>query len=134
LYLSIERILKPRLGHLEFWRTIGGKITLALTTYLLVNITWVFFRAQDFPTAWRMLTSILLLNRSGTPVLSTWFLLSAGLTILAMLIVHWRMRHRTLHEEVQRWPALPVGIAWGAMLWLIVTTQGGGNAFIYFQF
>lgn len=134
LYLSVERLLKPRLGQLAFWRTAGGKITLALITYFLVNITWVFFRAQDFSTAWRMLSSMLLLNRSGAPVLTTYFLITGGLTIVAMLIVHWRMRHQTLHEEVQRWPALAVGGAWGAMVWLIVSTQGGGNAFIYFQF
>ena len=107
---------------------------LALITYFLVNITWVFFRAQDFGTAWRMISSMLLLDRSGVPVLSSYFLITASATVAAMLLVHWRMRHQTLHEEVQRWPALLVGLAWGAMLWLIVTTQGGGNAFIYFQF
>ncbi len=134
LYLCLERILKPRLGHLAFWRSMGGKITLALITYFLVNLTWVFFRAQDFATAWRMLSSMLLLNRAGGPVLTTYFLVTALGTIAAMLVVHWRMRHQTLHEEVQRWPAPVLGLAWGAMLWLIVTTQGGGNAFIYFQF
>ncbi len=134
MYLGAERWLKPRLGQLEFWRTAGEKITLALITYFLVNITWVFFRAQDFSTAWWMLSSMLLLNRSGAPVLATYFLITGGLTIAAMLIAHWRMRHQTLHEEVQRWPALAVGGVWGALLWLIVTTQGGGNAFIYFQF
>ncbi len=134
LYLGAERWLKPRLGQLEFWRTAGGKIALALITYFLVNLTWVFFRAQDFGTAWRMLSSMLLLNRTGAPVLTTYFLVTAGATVAAMLLAHWRMRHQTLHQEVQRWPALAVGGAWGVMLWLIVTTQGGGNAFIYFQF
>jgi hypothetical protein len=35
---------------------------------------------------------------------------------------------------VERWPAPVVGAAWGALLFLIVVTQGGSNAFIYFQF
>jgi alginate O-acetyltransferase complex protein AlgI len=133
LYLCGERVLKARFGETAFWRTLGGRLALALITYFLVNITWVFFRAQDFATAWRMITSMLFI-RSGAPVLSSYFIITAALTIAAMLLVHWRMRHQTLHEEVQRWPALLVGIAWGAMLWLIVTAQGGGNAFIYFQF
>ena len=134
LYLCIERMLKARFGEVAFWRTLGGRIALALITYFLVNITWVFFRAQDFATAWRMIRSMLLLDWSGAPVLNGYFLITAGATVAAMLLVHWRMRHQTLHEEVQRWPALAVGLAWGAMLWLIITTQGGGNAFIYFQF
>ncbi len=134
LYLCAERWLKPRLGGWSFWSTLGGRLTLALITYFLVNITWVFFRAQEFTTARRMLTSMLLLDRSGAPVLSSFFLITALGTVAGMLIAHWRMRHQTLHEEVQRWPAALVGVVWGAMLWLIVTTQGGGNAFIYFQF
>jgi len=133
-YLCAERWLKPRLGHLAVWGTVGGKIALALLTYFLVNLTWVFFRAQDFSTARRMITSMLLIDGSGKPVLTMWFVISAAAVIAVMLITHWRLRHQTLHEEVQRWPALAVGTAWGAMLWLIVTTQGGGNAFIYFQF
>ena len=134
LYLCVERMLKARFGEVALWQTLGGRLTLALITYFLVNITWVFFRAQDFATAWRMIRSMLLLDRSGAPVLSSYFLITAGATVAAMLLVHWRMRHQTLHEEVQRWPALTVGLAWGAMLWLIITAQGGGNAFIYFQF
>lgn len=134
LYLCAERWLKPRVGHFALWNTLGGKITLALVTYFLVNLTWVFFRAQDFASAQRMMTSMLFLNRGGAPLLPSWFIISTVGTIGAMLIVHWRMRHQTLHEEVQRWPAALVGLAWGAMLWMIVTTQGGGNAFIYFQF
>lgn len=134
LYLCAERWLKPRVGHFALWSTLGGKITLALITYFLVNLTWVFFRAQDFASAQRMMTSMLFLDRGGAPLLSSWFIITTVGTISAMLIVHWRMRHQTLHEEVQRWPAALVGLAWGAMLWMIVTTQGGGNAFIYFQF
>ncbi|MEO5721952.1 MAG: MBOAT family O-acyltransferase, partial [Chthoniobacterales bacterium] len=134
LYLCAERLLKPRFGQFPLWRTRGGKIVLALFTYFLINLTWVFFRAQDFTTARRLLTSMLLLDRSGAPLLSSWFIISTVGVIATMLAVHWRMRQQTLHEEVQRWPAVAVGLAWGVMLWMIVTTQGGGNAFIYFQF
>ncbi|MBA2433031.1 MAG: hypothetical protein H0V56_13105 [Chthoniobacterales bacterium] len=77
---------------------------------------------------------MLLLDRSGGPVLTTYLMLSAVVVITGMLIVHWRMRNQALHEEVQRWPAVLVGAAWGVMLFLIAITQGGSNAFIYFQF
>ena len=134
VYLCAERFLRARIGHLEIWKTIPARIGLALLTYALVNITWVFFRAQNFATASRMLTSMLFIDGSGKPILTTWFLLSATVTIAGMLIVHWRMRHRAFHDEVARMPAVAVGVLWGVMLFLIVITQGGGNAFIYFQF
>ncbi len=31
---------------------------LAMFTFFLINVTWVFFRAADFSTAWRLLTSM----------------------------------------------------------------------------
>jgi alginate O-acetyltransferase complex protein AlgI len=134
LYLSAERFLTARIGHLTLWRTLPAKIALALITYGLVNITWVFFRARDFGTASRMLRSMLGIERTGAPVLTTWFALTGAITIAAMLVVHWHMRNRALHAEVQRFPSLAVGAVWGLMLFLIAITHGGSNAFIYFQF
>ena len=133
LYLCAERWLRPRLGHLPAWRTWAGKLALAALTYFLVCLTWVFFRAQDFPTAWRLLRSMLG-TQSGEPLLPTWGVLSAALTMTCMLAVHWHMRNRMLHAEIDRLPAPALGLMWGGMLFLIAITQGGGNAFIYFQF
>lgn len=133
-YLAAERWLKPRLGHIALWRTWPGQLALGLVTYFLVNITWVFFRAPDFGTAWRMLRGMLLVDATGKPVLPTYSVFSASLVVLAIVTTHWYMRDRALHVEVQRLPVPVIGAAWGAMLWLIVVMQGGGNAFIYFQF
>jgi alginate O-acetyltransferase complex protein AlgI len=134
LYLAAERLLKARFGEVSFWRTLPAKIMLAAVTYFLVNITWVFFRAQDFSTAARVLSSMLLIDRTGAPLLSTWLLGSSLLTIACMLFAHWMMRDDHLHSVAQRVPATAVGLAWGLMLFVIVITQGGSNAFIYFQF
>lgn len=134
LYLGVERFLRGRVGHRPLWSTLPSKIALALLTYLLINITWVFFRAQDFATATRMLRSMLLIDRAGAPVLTTWLVLSVTVTTILMLLVHWMMRNQQLHSVVQRMPAAVVGAGWGVMLFLIVITQGGSNAFIYFQF
>jgi alginate O-acetyltransferase complex protein AlgI len=101
---------------------------------VLVNVTWVFFRAQDFATAWRILRSMLFLHRTGEPILNTYLVVTASATILIMLVIHWLMRERNLHQVAARMPAAVVGLIWGAMLFLIVITQGGSNAFIYFQF
>jgi alginate O-acetyltransferase complex protein AlgI len=134
LYLCVERFLRERIGHMPVWKTVPAKIALALLTYFLVNLTWVFFRAQDFPTAWRLISSMLLFQGGGGPLLTTWFIVSTAVVIGAMLVAHWRMRHRTFHDEVARVPAPVVGLAFGLMLFLIAIAQGGSNAFIYFQF
>jgi alginate O-acetyltransferase complex protein AlgI len=133
-YLVIERFLRQRIGNWAIWQHVGSRLGLALLTYALVNITWVFFRAQDFDGASRVLGAMLLLVRDGAPVLNTWLLWSSALTMLAMLSVHGYMRERELHAQVQRLPGWLVGVLWGGMAFLIAITQGGSDAFIYFQF
>jgi alginate O-acetyltransferase complex protein AlgI len=133
LYLAVERFVQRRFagsGPLS----LPAKIALGLLTYFLVNITWVFFRAQDFPAAWRILRSMLGIHRSGEPILNTYLAVSAAVTIGIMLVIHWTMRNRNLHDVAAKLPAAVVGLIWGVMLFLIVITQGGSNAFIYFQF
>ncbi len=134
LFLSVERFLQRRLGASPIWSTLPVKIVLALFTYLLVNITWVFFRAQDFTTAARMLRSMLWIDSTGAPLLNAWLVISSSVTIGSMLLIHWLMRDRDLHQVAERLPAAAVGLIWGIMLFLIAITQGGSNAFIYFQF
>ena len=134
LYLSIERVLKAQFGEQAIWRTTWAKIGLALFTYALVNITWVFFRARDFTGASRLLRSMLFIDRSGAPLLDSYALISAIATISALVVTHWFMRERTLHDTAARVPAPAIGMAWGMMLFLVAITQGGSSAFIYFQF
>jgi len=133
-YLCIERFLRGRIGHWPVWERWLTRIALALLTYVLVNLTWVFFRAQDFPTAWRVLSAMLLVDTNGKPLLDTWAAWSTAVTIGMMLVVHWWMRSRELHAEVQRVPAWLVGLVCGAMMFLIAITQSDSDAFIYFQF
>jgi alginate O-acetyltransferase complex protein AlgI len=134
LYLCVERLLRAQVGHLEVWQHLWARVGLALLTYLLVNIAWVFFRAQDFPTAWRMLSSMLMLDTAGRPVLNSMMITSTVITIALMLTTHWSMRHRQLHHVVERLPAAVVGLVWGGMLLLMAMSHGGSDAFIYFQF
>ncbi|HEX5632185.1 MAG TPA: MBOAT family O-acyltransferase [Gemmatimonadales bacterium] len=134
LYLVAERLLRQRVGHLAVWSTVPARAGLALLTYALVNVTWVFFRARDFPAASRMLSSMLGLATGGEPVLNTWRVLSAAVAVGGIVLAHAYMRERELHREVQRLPVLAAGALWGVMAFLIAITQGGSDAFIYFQF
>jgi alginate O-acetyltransferase complex protein AlgI len=132
-YLAVERLLRERFGGMMLAGSLGFRIFLALLTYALVNLTWVFFRAQDFPSAWRMLRSMLGAT-GGEPVLPTVHVVEVVVVIALMLIVHWTMRNRSVEDVVSRSPAWLLAMVWAGMLFAIVITQGSGDAFIYFQF
>ncbi|KGJ90491.1 MBOAT family O-acyltransferase [Thalassotalea sp. ND16A] len=133
LYLAGERILYRKYQQVAFWSSTQGQVVLALFTYFLVNITWVFFRAPDFATAWRMMQSMLLLQGDKN-VLSSQYIMQTLLTITIMLAIHWYMRNKTLEQVVSNISLPAVGATCATMMFFIAITQGGSNAFIYFQF
>ena len=135
LYLGIERFVRGRWGDAKVAKTAGFRFGLALLTYFLVNLTWVFFRAQDFRTAWRMIQAMLGLPAGEAQLVLSSYLVTVVLVVtVGMLAVHWYMRNRRLEDVVARTPWWITGPVWAGMLIAIVITQGTGNAFIYFQF
>ena len=79
LYLAIERRCQKAFGHLAWLKAGIMPLLFGLLTYLLVNITWVFFRAQSFPQAFGLVQSMLGLNPEGKPVLATIHMIEAAL-------------------------------------------------------
>jgi len=110
------------------------QILLVMFTFFLVNLTWVFFRAENFGTAWRMFGSLFGISGKGTAVLPTIDIVKVSLVIPLLLVSQWLMRNSSLKETISgnRWWI--TGIAWGIMLVLIVLSQKSSNSFIYFQF
>jgi alginate O-acetyltransferase complex protein AlgI len=132
LYLSAERWLRAR-----FKGFTPGRFTLlwlALLTFILVNITWVFFRAKTFSEAGTVLRGMSGLAAKPDP------LIAAGPMIFALAIVggifgtHLAMRNTTLEAVMERTPALLIASVWTVLLFAVVVEQGQGNAFIYFAF
>lgn len=132
LYLAVERVLRTRFAGFR-----PGPLMLlgaGLLTYALVNIAWVFFRAETFGKAWQMLRGMFGFNPAAAPILPTAHLVMVALIVGGIVGAHWLMRNRTLESVVARTPAALLCGIWGLMLFAIVITQGTGNAFIYFQF
>ncbi len=132
VYLAAERALRSRFagyrpGPLVF-------VLLGLLTYVLVNITWVFFRAKTFGKAWAVLRGMSGQNSAARPILSTFSLLSVATIVGTLVLTHWLMRSRTLESAVARTPAVVVCVVWSLLAFAIVIAQGSGSAFIYFQF
>ncbi len=94
----------------------------------------MFFRAQNFGSAWEMVQSMLLLNADGAAVLPQIYLLQAGIGIALLLVTQFLMRDRTLEGVAAKTPGWLFSLTWAVLLFTLIITQGGGSSFIYFQF
>jgi alginate O-acetyltransferase complex protein AlgI len=134
LYLAVERWLRERTGVAGDPERAWSRFTFALLTYFLVNITWVFFRANDFGAAARVLAGMFGAAPDAPAVLPTIYMIKAAVIVIAIVMVQWLMRKRELEDVVSRTPWWLVGLATSAMLFAVIVAQGSGEAFIYFQF
>ena len=131
-YLALERLLRSRFSNYSPGPFV--MILLALLTYALINITWVFFRADSFSKAWVVLNGMFGMNAKAEPILPTVHLTIVSVIIIGIVFAHWRMRQQTLETAIVKVPAAVLSGVWALMAFAIVIAQGAGNAFIYFQF
>jgi len=111
-----------------------SKLFLALLTFFLVNVTWVFFRSPDFTTAWRLLTSMFTEVKGGAFVLGTLTMIKVTVIISLMLVCHWVMRNTKVLPVARMTSWWVVGLVWAVMVILLILSQESTNSFIYFQF
>jgi alginate O-acetyltransferase complex protein AlgI len=134
VYLAVERWLRRQGAARLLPDSLAIKVGLGLLTYLLVNITWVFFRAHSFGAAGQMLAAMFGLHPNALALLPTIYAIQVPLCVIGIVTVQWLMRERTIEQVVARASWRLVAMAWALMLVLVIVTQGSGNAFIYFQF
>lgn len=131
-YLAAERWLKKvyagyRAGALSLF-------VFGVVTYALVNIAWVFFRANTFGRAWTLLKGMFGAGGEAKAMVRTGLLVPTLVIVAGVVLAHALMRRHTLESVIARTPAALIAIVWSLMAFAIVITQGGGGAFIYFQF
>ena len=132
LYLSVERWLRSRFaGFVPGPALVAG---MGALTFVLINITWVFFRAKDFTVASNMLRSMAGAANQPIGMIAALPMLYAMIIVAGIVATHWAMRDKTLEIAIERTPAWAVGTIWSAMAVAIIAEQGTGSAFIYFQF
>ena len=132
LYLAVERGLRQRFAGYQ-----PGRLALfafGLLTFLLVNIAWVFFRADSFGKAWLMLAGMCGFHSEAAPLLAGVDVLCVVLIVGSIVGCHCWMRARTLESMLARVPATVLTGVWALMAFAILIEQGSGHAFIYFQF
>jgi alginate O-acetyltransferase complex protein AlgI len=111
-----------------------NQFLLALLTFFLVNVTWVFFRSNDFGTAWRLLSSMFGQAVNGVPVLPTLDIIRVSIITIVLVATHWMMRNTTVWQQAQKMKWWMVSIIWSLMIILLVLSQKSSDSFIYFQF
>jgi alginate O-acetyltransferase complex protein AlgI len=135
LFLAAERVLKARLGHVALFSRTAAQVALGALTFLLVCITWVFFRVEGFEHAWLVVKAMFGVVANGRVEHLSDVELREVLTVTAgMLVVHTLMRDRKIEQVVTRTPWWVRSGALAVMLVLIVAMAGGERVFIYFQF
>jgi alginate O-acetyltransferase complex protein AlgI len=134
-YLAFERILQMTIPASAFWKSHLGKALLMIGTYLLICVSWVFFRANSFQRSFSTLASMV----GRTPDQQGYMLtpLQMGIVItitIAMLAIHWSLRSTSVEALADRSPRWLRAIVLGIMLFMLMIVPGEDRAFIYFQF
>lgn len=130
-YLILERLQRQ---YLPFKITRWNGMFLAFTTFSCVNITWTFFRAREFKTAWNMIKSMFYMQTDGAKILDSFTITKVSVVIALLFVCHWFMRNTSLKEVSLKVSPLVLSVFWAIMIFLIVISQGSGEQFIYFQF
>jgi len=113
----------------------NGGFLYALFTFLLICVSWVFFRSATFADAWRLLNSMAgQAPPSGPPLLTTAAILQVTIVVSLMLAFHWFMRDTTVLKTAAKLPWWLLSVIWAVLLILIILSQGTSKSFIYFQF
>lgn len=107
---------------------------LALLTFMLVNITWVFFRSDTFGKSWLMLQSMFGMVGKAMPLLTTLAILKVAIIIPLIVLFHWFMRNTKVLDVAYKMSWWSLSIVWSILLLLLIWAQESGSSFIYFQF
>jgi alginate O-acetyltransferase complex protein AlgI len=137
LYLWVEKFIDDKTGRIKALassteKTFSG-LLYALFTFFLVNITWVFFRADTFTKAASIFKSMFGMHK-GEPILTTLAIVKVAVIIPIMLLVHWLMRNTKVLDVAYKMPWWLLGIIWSMLLLLLIWSQESSSSFIYFQF
>jgi D-alanyl-lipoteichoic acid acyltransferase DltB (MBOAT superfamily) len=136
LFLLLERGVRRLadtcpLGPSAVTKPVGWCITL-----IAVMTAWVFFRAEDLSSAVAMVTTMFSVASFALGDLAdidfeAWWAAAIFAVLLGQQLI---TRDRPLQALLEQLPWPLLGGMLGAMLFLISTTTGQSNAFIYFQF
>lgn len=134
LFLGFERAIRKLVPFRAKHRSLLH-LPLALLTFLLVCVAWVFFRAGSFARAFDVSAALFGINVGDAERLlkPEAVVMSLGVTAL-LLLAHWWLRDTTLQQAAARVPWWVKSMAMSAMVLGVIGLSGDDRAFIYFRF
>lgn len=136
LYLAVHKVFlkgrKPITWNrpMQIMRS-PAEILKLMLTFLLVSLTWIFFRCQNFNDVWSYLAGILAFQ-GGLPIQELkWFTVTLTL-LLAIDIPQYITQN---HTVVIEWPVVLRVVSYTAVVLAMFALRSNGKIpFIYFQF
>ncbi len=111
------------------------KIIIAIATFIIVSLTWIFFRAENMQVAINIFNNLYQMSTTRNSSLTYDELLIASITSLILLCWHLYRRHSTLESFFSICHPIVRGLILLSMVMSIFLFASGDNrAFIYFQF
>ena len=141
MYLSGHKLMlehgrmSPLTDKVNAWRFLISPLKV-IFTFHLVALTWIFFRAGSFHTAWLYTKGILTWQQLSTIPALNWF--GGRVTLLIAVLFVIEMVQYWAKDQTIMWRLgwVTGGFAYGALLVLIFALGGVYSEvpFIYFQF
>ena len=137
LYLAVERLLRSRRDN-ESATTGPRQLGLALFTFLVISLTWIFFRAQTVGDAFGIVSALIggLSDGSGDLLIhvTRWHCGQVCLVLAATFGLQFTLRNADLEERYCALPLWARGSLLAFILLAVLAVPGDDRAFIYFQF
>lgn len=133
IYLVLEHLIIILFKRLQTQFSSFVHLFNGMLTFIIVSITWVFFRSPDLATAGAMFKSLSAVGKAK--LISPNQVIEYAVVMTGLILWHIITRKKSSEEIFNAIPWLLKSVVIGAMIVLIVYETGGDErAFIYFQF
>jgi len=133
-YLVVEHAARTLFGGIAAFDSRVARVAFGFLTFIIVSMTWVFFRAADMGTAMTLLTTMTVPTGMGSLVFAEQ-LPAIVFVLLGLVGWHWASRNSSLELMFERLPLWARMLVISTVVVSIIYSGGGAqHAFIYFQF
>lgn len=132
LYLVIERVFRRRRADAPRESGRLARVIGALATFVVVTMTWTFFRAATFREAVAVLRAMV--SPASGSILGAESVATVVVVMGLTLAGQWFLRERELESQIERLPWWMGSVLVAGALLAVLIAPGDDRAFIYFQF